>query len=140
MPDLAELQPDGGAVDAGTASTGGTLTSSDVDTGATAAWSGSAAGTYGSFAIDASGHWSYAVDATAGSAADQLAEGDTRVETFTATVTDDKGATATQVVTVTVTGTNDSPVVTSGPAAATGAVREAGNFDAGAIDAGIAAS
>jgi Ca2+-binding RTX toxin-like protein len=34
-------------------------------------------------------------------------------ETFTVTVTDDKGATATQDVSVTVTGTNDAPLMTS---------------------------
>src|SRR4029078_11846627 len=39
-----------------------------------------------------------------------LAEGTSVTDTFTATVTDDKGATATQTVTITITGTNDSPV------------------------------
>ncbi|NBW68611.1 MAG: hypothetical protein EBR47_08005, partial [Betaproteobacteria bacterium] len=34
-------------------------------------------------------------------------------ETFTVTVTDDQGATATQDVTVTVKGTNDLPVISS---------------------------
>ena len=43
---------------------------------------------------------------------DALTEGDTVTETFTATVTDDKGATDTQVVTITVEGTNDAPVAT----------------------------
>ena len=38
-----------------------------------------------------------------------LKEGQTVTESFTATVTDDFGATATQVVTITITGTNDTP-------------------------------
>ncbi|WP_376745712.1 VCBS domain-containing protein [Sinorhizobium psoraleae] len=38
----------------------GTMVSSDVDTGATATWSGTAAGSYGSFVITAAGVWSYA--------------------------------------------------------------------------------
>jgi VCBS repeat-containing protein len=99
---------DGTVVAAITAS--GKMVSSDVDNGATATWSGDAKGTYGSFAIDsATGVWTYTVDSTAGSAADQLAEGESKTEKFIATVTDDKGATATQEVTVTVLGTNDAP-------------------------------
>ncbi|WP_417683881.1 tandem-95 repeat protein [Roseibium sp.] len=101
-------EDDGGIV-AGIPSATGTLTSSDVDQSATASWSGDAAGDYGSFAIDpATGEWTYTLDQAA---ADELDEGDTVFETFTATVTDDFGATATQVVTISVTGTNDSPVI-----------------------------
>ncbi|MBR1179847.1 VCBS domain-containing protein, partial [Bradyrhizobium sp. KB893862 SZCCT0404] len=109
-------------VTAGTPSVGGTLASSDVDHGATATWSGSAAGSYGSFAIGTDGTWTYTLDNTPGSAADQLAEGVVKTETFTATVTDDKGATATETVTVTVTGSNDAPVITS--SAQTGSATE----------------
>ncbi|WP_439393019.1 VCBS domain-containing protein [Bradyrhizobium sp. PMVTL-01] len=129
---------DNGSIDAGTPSVSGTLTSSDIDQGATATWSlNSTSGTYGSIAIDpATGKWTYTVDATAGSAADKLAEGDSKTETFTATVTDDKGAVATQLITITVQGTNDAPVITSVAADAAGTVREAGNFDNGSIDAG----
>src|SRR5438045_1388597 len=65
-----------------------------------------------------------------------LKEGQTVTETFTATVTDDFGATATQVVTLTITGTNDSPVITSNAAAAAGADTEGGNLDSGAVVAG----
>ncbi|MBR0712318.1 beta strand repeat-containing protein, partial [Bradyrhizobium liaoningense] len=113
---------DDGTVVAGTASATGTLTSMDVDAGATATWSGSAAGSYGSFAIGADGSWTYTLDNTPGGAADQLAEGDVKTETFTATVTDDKGATATATVTITVTGSNDSPAITS--SAQGGSVKE----------------
>ncbi|NOT71645.1 MAG: tandem-95 repeat protein, partial [Hyphomicrobium sp.] len=55
----------------------------------------------------AAGAWTYTLNNTAAQA---LKEGQSLTETFTATVTDDKGAIATQVVTVTVTGTNDAPV------------------------------
>ncbi|CAM5208036.1 hypothetical protein CDEF62S_02505 [Castellaniella defragrans] len=49
--------------------------------------------------------------------------GETRTETFNATVTDAHGATAVQVITVTVTGSNDAPTVSG---AATGNVAEDG--------------
>ncbi|MDB5722306.1 MAG: hypothetical protein JWP15_2924, partial [Alphaproteobacteria bacterium] len=128
---------DNGTAVAGTPSATGTLTSTDVDHNATATWSGTAAGTYGAFAIDATtGKWTYTLNNGMGGAADQLAEGESRTETFLATVTDDKGAIATQIVTINVTGTNDSPVITSSAAAAAGAVTEAGNLDNGAIVAG----
>ncbi|MEK7737590.1 MAG: VCBS domain-containing protein, partial [Pseudomonadota bacterium] len=100
---------DDGAVVAGDPEAGGTLTSSDVDNGATATWSGSAAGTYGSFAINAGGAWTYTLN-NAAADTDALAEGASVTDRFTATVTDDKGATATQSVTIAIAGTNDSPV------------------------------
>src|SRR5205085_2651700 len=95
----------------------GKVTSSDADHGATAAYSGSRAGTYGSFAVNAStGVWTYTLD---NAAHQNLAAGETHDEIFTVTVTDDQGAIATQSVTVTVTGTNDTPVITSGMQAGT---------------------
>src|SRR6185312_4237645 len=91
----------------------GTVTSSDVDHGATATYSGDATGTYGSFAVNAAtGVWTYTLD---NANHQNLAAGETHIETFTVTVTDDKGATATQDVTITITGTNDAPVITSAP-------------------------
>ncbi|WP_263834096.1 VCBS domain-containing protein [Sulfurospirillum oryzae] len=106
--------------------TSGTLVATDVDHNAELAWSGSAKGTYGSFAIDpATGKWTYTVDDTVGSAADKLKEGDKVTEKFTVVVTDDQGATATQVVTITINGTNDAPVISgtaSGDAAEAGVV------------------
>ena len=84
----------------------GSLAASDADGNAQLTWSGNAAGAYGSFTIDADGDWRY----VAGAAAETLAAGQSVTERFTATVTDDQGATATQVVQIIVTGTNDGPV------------------------------
>ena len=49
----------------------------------------------------------------------RTAAGESHDEVFTVTVTDDQGAIATQAVTITVTGTNDTPLITSGTQAAT---------------------
>lgn len=128
---IAAGHADDGAVLAGTPSATGALTSTDIDDGATATWSGTANGALGGFATSASGVWTYTIDRAR---AASLAKGEVRTESFTATVTDDAGATATQVVNITVTGTNDAPVVTSGTAS--GAVVEAGRADDGAVVAG----
>ena len=119
-----------GATSEGTASATGTLTSSDVDAGATATWSGGGAGAFGTFAITAAGAWTYTLDN--GAAATQaLGVRETRIETFNATVTDDKGATATQVVTITIAGANDAPVVVADATTAAGAVTEIADGAAG---------
>jgi VCBS repeat-containing protein len=88
---------------------GGTLTSSDADMGASATWTGNATGFYGCFVIDANGAWGYTLN-NSDADTDALSEGQIVADTFTATVTDDFGATATQLVNITVTGTNDGPV------------------------------
>ena len=61
---------------------------------------------------------------------DNLAEGITATDSFVATVTDDFGATAQQTVTVTITGTNDSPVVTTAAGEDAGTVAESGDLSA----------
>lgn len=65
------------------------MVGNDVDNDSVT-WSiqGPATKTYGSFSIDANGKWTYTVDSAAGSAADKLAEGMTRVETFTVVASD----------------------------------------------------
>jgi len=63
--------------------------------------------------------WSYTVP---NASVQYLAVGQTRVETFTVTLSDGQGGTVDQVVTVTITGTNDAPTIST--AATSGAVSE----------------
>ncbi|WP_425093692.1 Ig-like domain-containing protein [Tropicimonas sp. S265A] len=87
----------------------GTLVAQDTDPGTTLVWSGSARGTFGEFTVDAaSGAWTYQINAPA---AQVLDAGDSFVETFTVTVSDAAGASAEQIVSITLTGSNDVPVV-----------------------------
>jgi len=119
-------QLDDGTATPGQASVQGALTGQDADSGEALSWSGSAAGLYGEFSIDAAtGLWTYALD-NARAATQALAESESAVERFTATLTDSQGATAQREVTLTVTGANDAPVANGG--LATGSVTE----DAGA--------
>mgnify|MGYP003352770167 CR=1 FL=1 len=57
----------------------GALTVSDVDSAQTFVAQAGTAGSYGTFAIDASGHWSYTMD----SAHDELRAGQVVTDTFT---------------------------------------------------------
>ncbi|WP_201772384.1 VCBS domain-containing protein, partial [Hoeflea sp. BAL378] len=77
--------------------------------------------------------WSYSV---AASAVEYLALNETKIETFTITLSDGRGGTVERTISVTITGTNDVPVVAAGDV--TGAVTEqvtpAGNLtDSGTI-------
>lgn len=110
----------GAVVESGTAANGtaivgvatatGQLSSSDVDTGATATWGavGATAGDYGNFSITEQGKWTYLLD---NSLADGLVSGATVTESFTARVTDDKGASVDKVITITITGSEDAVVI-----------------------------
>ncbi|ABB23554.1 VCBS domain-containing protein [Pelodictyon luteolum] len=129
---------DDGEVSAGTVSATGTLSSSDVDASATATWSllGTPSTTYGTMAIDsASGFWTYSLDNSL-EATKALDEGESATQTYTARVTDDKGAYVDQTITITISGTNDVPVVTNEAEALAGEVVEAGNLDDGEVSAG----
>lgn len=87
----------------------GQLTATDAE-GDALTWSITNGSSYGTMSIDQTGKWTYVLDN--GLAATQaLAEGETKVEAFTATVTDSHGATDTQVITITIVGTNDAPVL-----------------------------
>ncbi|WP_326490830.1 retention module-containing protein [Shewanella chilikensis] len=104
-------QFDDGSIDPGTPGVSGQLSASDVDNGAVLIWSGSADSPLGSFSIDtATGAWNYQLD---NAAADGLLEGEIRTETFSVTVTDEYGASAEQLVTITIIGTNDAPVLSA---------------------------
>ena len=82
--------------------TGGTLTVTDLDaTAATVVAQTATAGTYGTFAINAAGVWTY----TTTDALNQLNAGQVVTETFTVATTDGGSST----VTVNITGTNDAP-------------------------------
>jgi VCBS repeat-containing protein len=61
-----------------------------------------------------------------GSDFDDLAEGQTATTTITVAVSDSNGTSTTADLTVTLTGTNDAPILTSGPASAQGTVVEPG--------------
>ncbi len=78
--------------------------SSDTDNGATLGW-----------------HFSLA---DSDPVLQSLADGQTITQVYTVTFTDNHGATVSQDVTVTIKGTNDTPTITSGAAAAAGAVTE----------------
>ena len=88
--------------------TGGTLTATDGD-GDTLTWSGSATGTYGTFTIASNGAWTYLLDQFDPDT-QALGAGESALDTFTATVDDGNGGTASQQVTITVHGSNDAPV------------------------------
>ena len=125
-----------------TLSATGTLTSSDIDNGATATWSiaSSSTGTYGALALDGNtGTWTYTLaNGTNGtsSVVQNLAAGESVTDSFTVRVTDDKGGVDDQLVTVTINGTNDVPTVTNGAGALAGSVTEAGANDDGTAVAG----
>ena len=90
-----------------TLSTKGTLTVSDADHDQSSFQAiTSQAGTYGSFSIDSSGHWTYTLNNTAANV-QALAEGDVKTETFVVKSLDG----TTQNVVITVNGTNDGAVI-----------------------------
>ncbi len=91
----------------------GVLNASDVDHDAVLTWSiqGSGDGTYGTISIDpTTGEWTYTLDDSR-PATQILGTGDVETDSFTAIVTDDKGATASVTVTITVNGTDDNRYV-----------------------------
>src|SRR5207302_2003062 len=86
-------------------STAGTLTISDVDSPATFVAQAATAGTYGTFAIDSAGAWTY----TASSAHNEFAAGSTYSDTF---AVDSADGTLTSV-TIHIAGTNDAAVLSA---------------------------
>ncbi|QYJ86454.1 retention module-containing protein [Shewanella mesophila] len=131
---------DDGTVVSGIATVSGILEATDADIGAVLSWSFTPEITnttdYGIFSINAdTGEWIYTLD---NALADSLAEGQSAEETFLVTVTDEFGATDTQVVTITIQGTNDSPILFLDESdSASGTVIEAGNADNGNVINGV---
>ncbi|WP_139151626.1 VCBS domain-containing protein, partial [Vibrio crassostreae] len=115
----------GATVEDGATRVSGQLSASDVDTGDQLSWevvgSGSnpGKGNYGNLAVvPSTGQWVYRLDQGAHTQA--LGDGEQKQETFTLRVTDSYGASVDQTVVVTVTGTNDTPVVSSSVTLAAG--------------------
>src|SRR5204862_75372 len=112
-------------------STSGTLTISDVDSAQTYVAQAGTAGTYGTFAIDAAGAWSY----TASSAHNEFVAGTTYTDTFNVASAD---GTTTSVV-VNILGTNDAAVLASATANLTeantaGAISTSGTLTISDVD------
>ena len=89
----------------------GQLVADDVDNGAVLTWNAASPnGTYGTFSVDANtGEWTYVLDSDR-PATQALEDGETPVETFAVTVTDEHGAQDVVTVSVTVNGSADTPV------------------------------
>ncbi|MFR8276362.1 MAG: beta strand repeat-containing protein, partial [Desulfovibrio fairfieldensis] len=73
------------------------------------------AGLYGTFSVDASGNYTYTLNNSL-PAVQGLGAGESLTETFTFTVSDGRGGTASNTLTVTIDGSNDAPVVTAATA------------------------
>ena len=68
------------------------------------------AGSYGALTLNAAGNYTYTLNNNL-TAVQALQRGEQLLETFTYTVSDGHGGTATNVLTITISGTNDAPVV-----------------------------
>ncbi|MFK0689326.1 VCBS domain-containing protein, partial [Mesorhizobium sp. IMUNJ 23033] len=101
----------------------GTVTASDVDNPDNVFQPDSGNATYGSFAIDADGNWTYTLDDT-NPTVDALNDGDPLADSFT--VFSEDGTS--QVISISITGTNDAAVITG---TAAGTVVEAGASNGG---------
>ena len=115
-----------GTEDGSTPSASGVLSVTDVDTGENTVLAAEMPGSYGAFAVDSDGNWTYNLTAGDTDAVQSLGAGDTLTENFTVRSAD---GTAVETVTVTIEGTNDAAQITGD---ATGTVIE----DAGPVATG----
>ncbi|MCB1431674.1 MAG: VCBS domain-containing protein, partial [Alphaproteobacteria bacterium] len=90
-----------------TGAVAGTLLVTDPDSGQAHTVVASGSTTYGTYSIDADGHWSYVLD---NAAVQQLGADESVSDSFVATSLD---GTASETVAITITGQNDAPVITS---------------------------
>ena len=118
----------------GTPTATGDLNSTDIDN-SNDAWQAVAAGAattnnYGSYALDATGGWTYTLD-NSNATVQALNVGQTLTDTFTAATVDGTA----KVVTITINGANDAAVISG---AITGSVTEAGGVANGTPGSPIA--
>ena len=108
------------AEDAQTTATGTLPTPLDMDTHDSVSFlaQNGTPGTYGTLTLNADGSYAYALDNTSPTV-QGLGVGETLTDTFTYTVTDNHGATASNTLTVTIHGTNDAPTVTAAASSVT---------------------
>ena len=108
------------AEDAQTTATGTLPTPLDMDTHDSVSFlaQNGTPGTYGTLTLNADGTYAYALDNTSPTV-QGLGVGETLTDTFTYTVTDNHGATASNTLTVTIHGTNDAPTVAAAAASVT---------------------
>ncbi|MFM2607402.1 VCBS domain-containing protein [Vibrio chagasii] len=109
----------GAVIEQGLSTTGnpdatGSLIATDIDKSDTVTWAiNQPQGQWGTLSIDQHGHWHYQLDNSTGGAADKLAAGEHKSESFWITATDSAGATVTHKVVIDVQGSNDKPIVSS---------------------------
>jgi VCBS repeat-containing protein len=116
-------------VDAGDIKTVQGVASGTVTGSVTGQVAESVAGTYGSVTIAADGTWTYTLD-NGRDATQALKQGDHVTDVFTYTMRDTLGSTASATLTIDISGTNDSPVITSDGAGASAAISIAENSTA----------
>jgi len=108
----------------------GTLSGSDVDTGASLSYSLAAGengiGTYGTLAVNLDGTYTFVANA----AAINALQGGVDTDVFNVTVDDGQGGTATTTLTINVSGANDTATITGQES---GNVTEAGSANSGGI-------
>ncbi|WP_141243356.1 VCBS domain-containing protein, partial [Bordetella genomosp. 1] len=111
--DLPKLSGDvsGAVTEDGVKTATGQLAGTDVDASDTLSYAviGNAAGTYGSFAVDGTGKWTYTLD---NAAAQALKSGQSVTEVYTVQVSDGQGGTDSKLVTITINGTDDAAIIT----------------------------
>ena len=108
------------AEDAQTTATGTLPTPLDMDTHDSVSFlaQNGTPGTYGTLTLNADGSYAYVLNNTSPTV-QGLGVGETLTDTFTYTVTDSHGATASNTLTVTIHGTNDAPTVAAAAASVT---------------------